>query len=564
MLQQIGFGSLILMFLCTSCKMNTAASDKNIDITDSRPNIVIIMADDLGYSDLGCYGGEIRTPNLDRLGANGLRFNSFYNTSRCCPSRASMLTGLYPHQAGIGRMTMDMDLPGYRGTLGENTVTIAEVLKEAGYQTGMTGKWHVSPTNQLEEEKQLKWLSHQENYGTFSDTLTYPTSRGFDKFFGNIWGVVDYFDPFSLVNGVKQVENVPDEYYHTDVIGDSAVAYVEQFSKNKNPFFLYVAHCAPHWPLHAPEEEINKYANTYDKGWREIRYNRYQGLIEKGIIRTENAELPDFMFPELAWESNTNADWDSRAMAVHAAMVDRMDQSIGKLVDKLEETGELENTVIFFFSDNGASSERPSKYGPGFDRAGSTRDGRKVVFPVEKDSMPGSQTVHSGIGPVWAHTINTPFRFWKAKSFEGGINSPFIVHWPRQIKEQGIVKDNPAHVVDIMATCIDLAGTKYPEKYKGRVIKPTVGKTMLPILMGKSSVGSQEVYFWEHFGAAALRKKNWKLVRLEKNAPWELYDLANDRTEIHNVAGSNPETVEELAKEWEDLAQTYEVYPAPN
>ena len=178
--------------------------------------------------------------------------------------------------------------------------------------------------------------------------------------------------------------------------------------------------------------------------------------------------------------------------------------------------------------------------------------------------MPGSQTVHSGIGPVWAHTINAPFRFWKAKSFEGGINSPFIVHWPRQIKEQGIVKDNPAHVVDIMATCIDLAGTKYPEKYKGRVIKPTVGKTMLPILMGKSSGGTQEVYFWEHFGAAAIRKKDWKLVRIEKNEPWELYDLSKDRTEIYNVAESNPEKVQELAKEWEDLARTYEVYPAPN
>jgi arylsulfatase len=475
-----------------------------------------------------------------------------------------MLTGLYPHQAGIGRMTMDMDLPGYRGTLGENTVTIAEVLKDAGYQTGMTGKWHVSPTNRLEKDNQLKWLAHQENYGTFSDTLTYPTSRGFDKYFGNIWGVVDYFDPFSLVNGTKQVENVPTGYYHTDAIGDSAVAYVEQFSKNKSPFFLYVAHCAPHWPLHAPEEEIEKYKSTYNMGWGEIRRIRYQGLIDKGIIRTENAKMPDFMFPELDWESNPNADWDARAMAVHAAMVDRMDQSIGKLVDKLEATGELENTVIFFFSDNGASSERPSKYGPGFDRSGSTRDGREVVFPVQKDSMPGSQTVHSGIGPEWAHTINTPFRFWKAKSFEGGINSPFIVHWPSKIKDKGIVKDNPAHVVDIMATCIDLAKTSYPENYKGHVIKPTVGKSMLPILMGKSTEGTQEVYFWEHFGAAAIRKKDWKLVRLEKDGPWELYDLTTDRTEINNVAESNPKIVHELKKEWEDLAQKYEVYPAPN
>ncbi|MEG3659936.1 arylsulfatase [Arenibacter palladensis] len=564
MLKQIVYGSLLLMVIGVACKTDGATKAKDDIINDSRPNIVVIMADDLGYSDLGCYGGEISTPNLDKLGNNGLRFSSFYNTSRCCPSRASMLTGLYPHQAGIGRMTMDIDLPGYRGTLGENTVTIAEVLKDAGYQTGMTGKWHVSPTNRLEEDKQLKWLAHQENYGTFSDTLTYPTFRGFDKYYGNIWGVIDYFDPFSLVNGLKQVENVPPGYYHTDAIGDSAVAYVEQFSKNKSPFFLYVAHCAPHWPLHAPEEEIEKYASTYNTGWREIRRNRYQGLIDKGIIRTENAKMPDFMFPELDWESNPNAKWDSRAMAVHAAMVDRMDQSIGKLVDKLEATGELANTVIFFFSDNGASSERPSKYGPGFDRAGSTRDGREVVFPVQKDSMPGAQTVHSGIGPEWAHIINTPFRFWKAKSFEGGINSPFIVHWPSKVTDKGIVKDNPAHVVDIMATCIDLANTSYPKNYKGHVIKPTVGKSMLPILMGKSTEGTQEVYFWEHFGAAALRKKEWKLVRLDKDGPWELYNLAKDRTEINNVAESNPKIVQELKKEWEDLAQKYEVYPAPN
>ena len=259
---------------------------------------MLILADDLGFSDLGCYGGEIETPNINSLAADGLSFNAFYNTSRCCPSRASILTGQYPHQAGIGRMTMDMGLPGYKGTLDENTVTVAEILKNAGYQTGMTGKWHVSPTNALEREKQLKWLSHQENYGDFSDTTTYPIARGFDKYFGNIWGVVDYFDPFSLVNGKEQVMEVPDDYYHTDAIGDTAVAYVEQFSKVDKPFFLYVAHTAPHWPLQAPEELIKKYKDTYKDGWRKTRQERYQRLIDKGILQGDVAALSDFMFPE--------------------------------------------------------------------------------------------------------------------------------------------------------------------------------------------------------------------------------------------------------------------------
>lgn len=554
---------VLILSINMGCKTDNASKEKILTETeDSRPNIVIIMADDMGYSDLGCFGGEIDTPNLDGLAENGIRLSTFYNTARCCPSRASMLTGLDPHQSGVGRMTKDSHLPAYRGTLNKSSVTIAEVLKESGYQTGMVGKWHLSVTKSLEKDKQLKWLSHQENYDLFSDTLTYPTHRGFDKFYGNIWGVVDYFDPFSLVNGTKQVMFVNEDYYHTNAIGDSAVAYVEKFSKNKEPFFLYVAHCAPHWPLHAPEKEIEKYKDVYKKGWREIRNKRYQRLIKKGIIRTNNAELPKFMFPE-RWEENPDKEWDARAMAVHAAMVDVMDQSIGKLIDELEVTGELENTVIFFFSDNGASPEVVETYEPGFDRAGSTRDGRKVVFPKKKDSMPGLETVHSSIGSVWAHVVNTPYRFWKAKIFGGGINSPFIAYWPKGVKEKGIIKDNPAHVMDIMATCVELANAKYPKNYQGNVITPTLGKSMLPILLRESDEATQEVYFWEHYGKAALVNNNWKLVKLEKDSPWELYDLAKDKTEIHNVAEKNPEVVQKLAVQWDLLADKYQVYPAP-
>lgn len=533
--------------------------------TPARPNIIIIMADDLGFSDLGCYGGEIHTPNLDRLAHEGIRMNTFYNTSRCCPSRAAMLTGLYPHDAGIGRMTKDMGLPGYQGTLDKNTVTIAEVLKKAGYHTGMVGKWHVSETTeQTTPEKQLKWLSHQENYGTFSDTATYPTARGFEKYYGNIWGVVDYYDPFSLVNGKAQVKSVPEDYYHTTAIGDTAVAYVEEFSKDRQPFFLYVAHTAPHWPLQAPEDVIKKYEKTYEKGWRHIRQDRYKKLIDKGIIRS-STRLPDFMFPKKDWKRNNDTVWDIRAMATHAAMIDILDQTVGKLVDKLAETGELDNTVIFFLSDNGASAERPSKYGPGFDRPGSTRDGRTIAFPVRKEVLPGPQTVTSGIGPVWAHVSNTPFRYWKSRVYEGGITTPFIAHWPSQFKKRtGKVVSRASHITDLMATCIDLAQTSYPQKFDGKTIKPTVGHSMLPILLGNRKADSQDEYFWEHFGSAALRKGQWKAVKLNEEAPWELYNLETDRTETNNVAEKFPRKLGELTDRWNVLARKYNVYPTPN
>lgn len=542
----------------TSCKTI------EVEESDARPNIVLIMADDLGFSDLGCYGGEIDTPNLNSIAQNGLRFNSFYNTSRCCPSRAAVLTGLYPHQAGIGRMTMDMGLPGYRGSLTENTVTIAEVLGKAGYQTGMVGKWHVSETNELDKEKQLKWLSHQENYGEFSDLDSYPTARGFDKFYGNIWGVVDYFDPFALVNGTQQVKKVPEDFYYTDAIGDTAVAYIEDFSKSDKPFFLYVAHCAPHWPLMAPEELIEKYKDTYTKGWREIRQNRFKNLVEKGILKGDIAKLSEFMFPEQDWNDNEHQTWDARAMAVHAAMVDRLDKTIGDLVAELKRTGEYENTVLFFLSDNGASSERPSRYGPGFDRPGSTRSGEEIYYPVEKEAnhMPGEETTYSGIGPVWANTLNAPFRYWKAQVYEGGITTPFIAQWPNEIKDKGSIRNNVFHVIDLMPTIVELAGAEYPKEFNDRSITPEAGISMVETLKKETSLKDRQL-FWEHFGSAAYREGDWKIVRRGGNQDWELYNLAIDRTEMNNLASENPDKVEQMNAEWQKMAKETNVFPAP-
>ena len=550
-----------LLFI--NCKNNDTSDKASVSETPEKPNIVVIMADDLGFSDLGCYGGEVDTPVLNGLAKNGLRFNAFYNTSRCCPSRAALLTGQYPHQAGIGQMTMDRNLPGYRGRLDEQTVTLAEVLKTAGYQTGMVGKWHVSPTEDLGGNEQLEWLNHQTEKETFSDLTTYPTARGFDKYYGNIWGVVDYFDPFALVNGTEPVKEVPEDFYYTDAIGDSAVAYVDHFVKEEKPFFLYVAHCAPHWPLMAPEEEIKKYEHVYDEGWQKIREERYKKLIEKGIFKGDTTKLSEFMFPDLKWAENENENWDSRAMAVHAAMIDRMDQNIGKLIDKLEATGQLDNTVIMFMSDNGASSERPSQYGIGFDRPSETRDGREIHYPVKKseEHLAGPETVMSGIGPVWANVANTPFRYWKARVYEGGITSPFIVHWPAGIKENGAVKTQAAHIIDIMPTLLELSGATYPDEFNGNTIDPYMGESMVSAFTNTEEAPINETLFWEHFGAAALRQGDWKLVKLDGNADWELYNLKEDRTEMNNLAAKYPERLKAMQEEWNAMAKTTDVFP---
>ena len=545
---------------CKNANTDTAKAETS---ALKQPNIVLIMADDLGFSDLGCYGGEVDTPNLNSLATGGLRFNSFYNTSRCCPSRAALLTGQYPHQAGIGQMTMDRNLPGYRGRLNDETVTLAEVLKTAGYQTGMVGKWHVSPTEDLGGNQQLEWLNHQTEKETFSDLNTYPTARGFDKYYGNIWGVVDYFDPFALVNGTEPVKEVPDDFYYTDAIGDSAVAYVDHFVKEEKPFFLYVAHCAPHWPLMAPEEEIKKYEQVYDAGWQKIREERYKKLIEKGIFKGDTTKLSEFMFPDLNWAKNKDEKWDSRAMSVHAAMIDRMDQNIGKLIDKLEATGKLDNTVILFMSDNGASSERPSQYGIGFDRPSETREGEEIHYPVKKseEHLPGPETVMSGIGPVWANVANTPFRYWKARVYEGGITSPFIVHWPKGIQQNGEVKSDAAHIIDIMPTVLELSGAEYPKEFNGNRIAPYMGSSMVSAFKSAEESTVNEILFWEHFGAAALRKGDWKLVKLDGNAEWELYNLKEDRTEMNNLAAAYPDKVAAMKTEWDKMAQETDVFP---
>ena len=529
---------------------------------DTRPNILVILADDMGFSDLGCYGGEIHTPNLDKLAEEGLRFTHFYNTSRSCPTRASLLTGLYQHQAGIGRMTFDDNQPGYRGTMTHNGVTIAEALKENGYQTAWVGKWHIAETPLRPDQRQ--WLAHQVQHDEFAPKDNYPINRGFQDCYGTIYGVVDYFDPFSLISGDQPVNSVPKDYYSTIALADTAVAYVNKYAETDKPFFMYLAFHCPHWPLHALPEDIEKYKDTYKDGWQAIREARYQRMKEMKLF----GDADDFLSPRQftdSWDENPTKEWDARAMAVHAAMIDRMDQEIGRVIETLKKNGQLDNTLILFMSDNGCSNEDCQNYSEGEnDRPAETRDGRKIVYPKQKEIMPGPETSYASVGARWANTANTPFRFWKAKSYEGGICTPMIAHWPKGIKQpQGSVNTQMGHVMDIMATCLDISGTQYPTEYNGHKIIPLAGQSLDPIFKTGSRKGHDELCF-EHFNEKALiDASGWKIVWPNNTKSWELYNLNEDRSEMHNLADRYPEKVKDMVARYEEWEKDYMVVPRP-
>lgn len=514
-----------------------------------RPSIVLIMADDMGFSDLGCYGGEIETPNLDRLAAGGLRFTQFYNCARCCPTRAGLLTGQYPHQVGLAQNGR---------SLTRNGMTIAEAVKQAGYQAAMVGKWHLSYTPVLEDRNlHQKWLDHQYDPGRpFAPLDTYPVSRGFDRHYGIIWGVIDFFDPFSLVEGIEPVKTVPEDYYFTDAITDKAVQYVRDMADSDKPFFLYVAHAAPHWPLHARPEDIAKYKDTYAGGWEKLRRARFERQVKMGLFDPADTPLPDVQDRGREWEELSDEDkaFEARKMAVHAAMVDRLDQSVGRLLDTLEATGRLDDTLILFLSDNGASPEVPGR--PGYDRTGETRDGRKVKYrDIPLDEL-GSELSYTGIGGPWASAVNTPFRYWKKESFEGGCHTPLIAHWPKGLRTKaGSVTREVGHVMDIMPTCLELAGVPYPDAFNGHKLTPVEGRSLLPLLQGKGRSGHDALFF-EHVGGRAVRMGDWKLVAYSRTPEqWELYNLVEDQTETRNVAREHPDRVRAMASAWRAWAE---------
>lgn len=547
-----------MRLLVTICFSLLFASLCHAQQEPQRPNIVLILADDLGYSDLGCFGGEIHTPNIDALAEKGLRFTQFYNCGRCCPTRASLMSGLYPHQAGVGRMTNDAGRPGYRGYLTDNTVTIAEVLRSAGYRTGMVGKWHLSVTKEGPEH--LKYLNNQKILEKFADRATYPVSRGFDEHYGIIWGVANYFDPFSLVNNLEPVRTVPKSYYITDELTEHAVSMIDQYVQTpQQPFFLYVAYTAPHFPLHGLAEDIEKYEEMYKAGWDKIRQVRFDRMLEKKIL-LRGAQLGPRSDSAGIWIANKTKDWDARAMAVHAAMVDRMDQGVGKIVARLREKKLLDNTLIFFLSDNGASPEiYPA---PGFDRPSQTRDGGKINYPPQKSVMPGADDTFFYLGPTWASVCNTPLRYWKAEMHEGGICTPMIAHWPAGLKTPpAAITHRPLHVMDVMPTCVELAGAKYPKEFKGHKITPMEGMSFAREFRYEPWQ-SHPVLAWEHFGARAIRDGSWKLVA-KKGGPWELYKVFTDRGESDDQAAKDPQKVRDLAEKWEAWAKRTQVYPTP-
>jgi len=505
---------ICLVMLLVSCKSDVEQLKK--------PNIVLIMADDMGYSDIGSYGGEIQTPNIDRLAEGGLRFTQFYNNAICVPTRASLLTGLYSQQVGVYANSPKVM---------KNSVTLAEVLRQAGYTTLMTGKWHAQEI---------------------------PVERGFDHYFGLTDGCCNYFNPGPQRPGEGNPGRKPwprewphwrqwaiddqvflpykpenKNFYTTDAFTDYALEYLNQKGKEDKPFFLYLAYTAPHYPLHAWPEDIAKYQGKYMMGWDRLREERYQRMRKMKLIDDSWPLSP--RDPEVAsWADIENKEeWDLK-MAVYAAMIDRMDQNIGRILSRIHEMGEEDNTLIIFLSDNGGCA------------------GEANFTP---DISPGPVESYRSVDPPWANASNTPFRKYKVWDYEGGIHTPMIAYWPAVIKDGGQITDQVGHIIDIMATFVDVAGAKYPLIYGEKEIIPLEGKSLLPVFQGMEREGHEALYWQIENGRhRAIRKGKWKMVSRSPQEPWELYDLEVDRTELHDISGQYPVIVSELSKMWESWA----------
>lgn len=515
----------------------------------TRPNIMLIVVDDMGYSDLGCFGGEVESPNLDALAASGMRFTQFYNSGRSCPSRAQLMTGRYAQTVGITGMGQ---------SLTRDCVTIPEVLREAGYHTGMSGKWHLSLTKGIgNNADQMKWLSHQSTFNNrpFAPIETYPCNRGFDQHWGTIWGVTDHFDPFSLVHNEEPIftDSIPKDFYYADFVADKAIDMMDEMTSDGKPFFMYVAFQEPHWPVQAKPQDIAKYKGKFDDGWDMLRERRYQRMLELGLINAEEMPVATNASGR-KWNDETNKALQRANMEVHAAMIDCVDQNIGRIIAELKRRGIFDNTLIIFTSDNGASSEN---YTIGdFDRHDRTRDGQMVV---RNSPTPGGQLTYNYLHNGWAGAVNTPYRYWKTTQFHGGTAAPTIVHWPAGMAEEkeGTIMSQPCTFLDVMPTCLELAGATYPSFYNGNSIKPLSGeaRSFLPLLQDKNGWDDERTLYWEHERGKAVRKGNWRLTALA-NGGWQLFDLAHDLSETNNIAAEHPEKVREMKSLWNNWAKS--------
>ncbi len=483
-----------------------------VALATERPNIVLIMCDDMGYSDLGSYGSEIHTPNIDALAQQGIRFTQFKNTGRCCPSRASLMTGRHQHAVGMGWMAVvDEHRPGYRGQLSANIPTMAELLREQGYGTYICGKWHltvIGNVHNLEAGPNGSW----------------PVDRGFDESYAGLTGGGSFYTVKGLVRNAERITTFPDDYYYTDAITEHAVEFIDRHD-SENPLFLYLAHYAPHRPLQAPKERIDRCRERYQVGYDVLRKSRYARMIETGILETgADQSIQHEGIP--AWQSLTEKQQQSwiTEMATYAAMIEIVDDGIGEVVDALKRKGMYKNTVFLFLSDNGATQEGGL------------------------------------ISRLGAHLSNTPYAGFKTKTFNGGISSPLIIHYPERFKQySGAMRHGTAHITDILPTCLEIAGLQYPESFKNKPLPSPDGVSLVPAISGETQPPRD--LFFEHQGSCAIISKNWKLVRDRSEHPWSLIDLKNDPFEQNDIAKDHPEMVQQLEAKWLQWAGENDVLP---
>lgn len=516
-----------------ACLLSLAASPVYCGAAEAnpkpKPNILVILADDMGYSDIGSFGGEIETPNLDALAKDGLRFTQFYNTSRCSPTRASLLTGLYPHQTGVGHLDFDLGygIPAYQGYLNDRCVTLAEILRPAGYRTSVVGKWHIGAAPGRR-----------------------PLDRGFDRFWGLPTGGGAYFKETAtkirslrFLDDAKLIEptDLPDEFYVTDAFTDKTLEFIDEAVSKKQPFFLYLAQIAPHWPLQAKPEDILKYKGRYDIGWDAVRAARHQRQVEIGIL-PKDSRISERDPKAPAW-AETPAEVQqnlAHRMEIYAAMIDCLDQNVGRIVSRLKELGQFDNTLILFLSDNGNTEVG----GPG---------GQNLDNWAKPGAPLGTALSYGRLGQEWANASNTPFRNYKVDAYEGGIATPLIVHWPDGIASRGELRHQIGHVIDLMPTLAEVAGATYPDQFGGQPILPVEGRSLVPAF-DNNPLPREEGLFFEHAGRKGVRSGDWKAVQPEGKKAWELYDMQSDRTERVDLAAAHPERVRELADQWQTWA----------
>jgi arylsulfatase len=493
-----------------------------------RPNILIILADDLGHTDIGCYGSEIRTPHLDALAASGRLFTDMHNNPRCCPSRASLLTGLYPTQTGVGFMVGNQGTPAYQGHLNQSCVTLGEALGNAGYRTAISGKWHVAPSGILED---------------------WPARRGFERSFCQMGGG-DYYRP-NLYEDGRPIDTPTDpDYWLTTAVTDFAVERIREYSAGPDPFFLYVGFKNPHFPLQARPDEIEPYRGAFSAGWDALRVQRWETAQDKGVISPKWA-LPSSTGRTIRWDDAQDKAWQASRMEVYAAQVTELDTEVGRLMSALVESGARDNTLVLFLSDNGACAELvpPTKksHVP-------TVNGKPMKAGNIPGLFPGPSDTFQSYGMEWAEVSNSPFRRYKRWTEEGGISSPLIASWPARLGAGG-TDHSLLHVIDVMPTLLELAQTPYPQGYAGRTLTPLEGESFAGVLTSSASTTMLErsaPCCWEHMGHRAARQGRWKVVADQPVGPFELYDMATDRTETRNLATAYPDITAQLAGIWDD------------